>query len=106
MTRLPRKATLFVACVIATAAALLAARLINQSGYWFVWVAVVPIYATYRTYTVFVRRMTAERQEVQRISDLHLATIEALVLAIEAKDYTAPTHIRRLPTYAAALARL
>ena len=39
------------------------------------------------------------------MSDLHLATIEALALAIDAKDQTAHTHIRRAQSYAASLAR-
>jgi diguanylate cyclase (GGDEF)-like protein/putative nucleotidyltransferase with HDIG domain len=36
---------------------------------------------------------------------LHLATMEALALAIEAKDHTAHTHIRRVQVYATGLAR-
>ena len=39
------------------------------------------------------------------VSDLHLATIEALALAIDAKDQTAQSHIRRVQVYAAGLAR-
>ena len=38
-------------------------------------------------------------------SRLHLATIEALALAIDAKDQTAPNHIRRVQAYAVGLAR-
>jgi diguanylate cyclase (GGDEF)-like protein/putative nucleotidyltransferase with HDIG domain len=38
------------------------------------------------------------------VSDLHLATIEALALAIDAKDQTAQSHIRRVQVYAAGLA--
>ena len=41
----------------------------------------------------------------QQVSDLHLATIEALALAIDAKDQTAQSHIRRVQVYAAGLAR-
>jgi diguanylate cyclase (GGDEF)-like protein/putative nucleotidyltransferase with HDIG domain len=39
------------------------------------------------------------------MADLHLATIEALALAIDAKDQTSQSHIRRVQLYAAALAR-
>ena len=39
------------------------------------------------------------------MSDLHLATIEALALAIDAKDQTAQSHIRRVQVYAAGIAR-
>src|SRR5687768_9657535 len=39
------------------------------------------------------------------MSELHLATIEALALAIDAKDQTAHNHIGRVQIYATALAR-
>src|SRR5688572_28721196 len=39
------------------------------------------------------------------MSELHLATIEALALAIDAKDQTAHNHIGRIQIYATALAR-
>jgi diguanylate cyclase (GGDEF)-like protein len=39
-----------------------------------------------------------------RLSGLHLATIEALALAIDAKDRTSGSHIRRVQTFARALA--
>ena len=41
----------------------------------------------------------------RQLSDLHLATIEALALAIDAKDKTTASHIRRVQRYAGALAR-
>ena len=39
------------------------------------------------------------------MADLHLATIEALALAIDAKDQTSQSHIRRVQLYAASVAR-
>ena len=42
---------------------------------------------------------------MQQVSNLHLSTIEALALAIDAKDQTAQSHIRRVQVYAAGLAR-
>ena len=39
------------------------------------------------------------------MADLHLATIEALALAIDAKDQTSQFHIRRVQLYAASVAR-
>jgi diguanylate cyclase (GGDEF)-like protein len=41
----------------------------------------------------------------RRLSDLHFSTIEALALAIDAKDKTSASHIRRVQYYAEALAR-
>src|SRR5438034_5326291 len=50
-------------------------------------------------------RIQDQQRHVQQVSDLHLATIEALALAIDAKDQTAQSHIRRVQVYAAGLAR-
>ena len=59
----------------------------------------------YRTYKVYLGRIQDQQRHVQQVSDLHLATIEALALAIDAKDQTAQSHIRRVQVYAAGLAR-
>ncbi len=64
-----------------------------------------PIYLTYHTYKVYLGRVEDERRHTQEMADLHLATIEALALAIDAKDQTSQLHIRRVQLYAAALAR-
>jgi diguanylate cyclase (GGDEF)-like protein/putative nucleotidyltransferase with HDIG domain len=74
------------------------------------WVALLPllgapIYLTYYTYKVYLGRVEDERRHTQEMADLHLATIEALALAIDAKDQTSQLHIRRVQLYAAALAR-
>ena len=42
--------------------------------------------STYRTYKVYMGRVEDEQRHVQQTSDLHLATIEALARAIDAKD--------------------
>jgi diguanylate cyclase (GGDEF)-like protein len=49
---------------------------------------------------LLIGQVTRER----RLSSLHLKTIEALALAIDAKDKTASSHIRRVQWYARALA--
>ena len=46
-------------------------------------------------------RIQDQQRHVRQVSDLHLATIEALALAIDAKDQTAQSHIRRVQVYAA-----
>jgi diguanylate cyclase (GGDEF)-like protein/putative nucleotidyltransferase with HDIG domain len=49
-------------------------------------------------------RLDAERERTRLMSALHLSTMEALALAIEAKDHTAHNHIRRVQIYATGLA--
>ena len=46
-----------------------------------------------------------ERRRAQQMGELHLATIEALALAIDAKDQTTHNHIGRVEAYASAMAR-
>ena len=81
------------------------ATLITRTGYWFAPLAFAPIYLTYRTYKVYMGRIEDEQRHVQQTSDLHLATIEALARAIDAKDQNTQTHIRRVQLYAAGMAK-
>jgi diguanylate cyclase (GGDEF)-like protein/putative nucleotidyltransferase with HDIG domain len=59
----------------------------------------------YRAYRSFRQRLEHERRQAQQMSELHLATIEALALAIDAKEQTTHNHIRQVQIYATALAR-
>src|SRR5579871_1586916 len=81
------------------------AMTLQHWGYWFAALAAAPPYLIYRTYKVYMGRIQDQQRHVQQVSDLHLATIEALALAIDAKDQTAQTHIRRVQVYAAGIAR-
>ena len=83
----------------------LAAWFVGQAGYWVAPLTFAPLYLTYRTYKVYMGRIEDEQRHVQQTSDLHLATIEALARAIDAKDQTTQMHIRRVQVYAAGLAR-
>src|SRR5437899_11875308 len=86
-------------------AAAVAAAVIERGGYWMALLTAAPVYLIYRTYKVYLGRIQDQQRHVQQVSDLHLATIEALALAIDAKDQTAQSHIRRVQVYAAGLAR-
>ncbi len=86
-------------------AAAAAAWVIQRGGYWTAALTSMPVYLLYRTYKVYLGRVQDEQRHVREVSDLHLATIEALALAIDAKDQTAQSHIRRVQVYAAGLAR-
>ncbi len=65
----------------------------------------VPLYVTYRSYREFIGRIEEERAQVRQLSDVQLATIEALALAIEVKDQTSQSQIQRFQVYAEGLAR-
>jgi diguanylate cyclase (GGDEF)-like protein/putative nucleotidyltransferase with HDIG domain len=80
----------------------------NQLPYWpIASLLLVPVvlYLGLRAYFLLLARFDHERRNVKQISELHLATIEALARAIDAKDGTAENHIRRVQIYATAVAR-
>ena len=90
---------------VGAAAAGAVVALLSISSQWLIPLGLAPLYLTYRSYKVYLGRIEDEQRHVREAADLHLATIEALALAIDAKDQTSQLHIRRVQLYAAALAR-
>jgi diguanylate cyclase (GGDEF)-like protein/putative nucleotidyltransferase with HDIG domain len=64
-----------------------------------------PIYLMYRSYRLYLGKLETEKKHAEQVSNLHLRTIEALALAIEAKDQTTGEHLQRVRIYAMAVAR-
>jgi diguanylate cyclase (GGDEF)-like protein/putative nucleotidyltransferase with HDIG domain len=58
------------------------------------------LYLIYRSYRLYLHRLEDEKKHVEEVSSLHLRTIEALALAIEAKDHTTHGHLQRVQVYA------
>jgi len=58
------------------------------------------IFLIFRSYQLYLARLEDERRHVESIAGLHMRTIEALALAIEAKDHTTHEHLRRVRVYA------
>jgi diguanylate cyclase (GGDEF)-like protein/putative nucleotidyltransferase with HDIG domain len=88
---------------VGAGAAALAAWVVENIGLWVAPLTFAPVYLTYHTYKVYMGRLEAQRH-VQETSDLHLATIEALAGAIDAKDQMTNAHILRVQYYATRLA--
>ncbi|MGA7398473.1 MAG: hypothetical protein WBW38_00530, partial [Candidatus Sulfotelmatobacter sp.] len=55
-----------------------------------------PIYLMYRSYRLYLGKLETEKKHAEQVSNLHLRTIEALALAIEAKDQTTGEHLQRV----------
>ena len=78
---------------------------------WAALLAAVPLYVTSRAYHLYVGRLTEQQRHLQEVSDLHLASVEALARAIDARDQTIEhvrggiNHVRRVQAWATALAR-
>ena len=74
---------------------------------YFGWEAVVltipVIYFVYRSYALHLGRLQEAKQHTQEIGDLHWRAIEALALAIDAKDETTHNHLLRVKIYATAI---
>jgi putative nucleotidyltransferase with HDIG domain len=64
-----------------------------------------PIYLMYRSYRLYLGKLETEKRHAEQVSSLHLRTIEALALAIEAKDETTGEHLHRVRVYAMELAK-
>jgi len=57
------------------------------------------LFFIHRFYRMYLGRLEDEKKHVEEVANLHLRTIEALALAIEAKDQTTHEHLRRVRTY-------
>ena len=87
--------------------------IVNRAAGWETSLLVLPlIYWVYRSYRLYLGRLEAEKERVEvekrhveQIASLNMRTIEALALAIEAKDHTTHTHLQRVRTYAVAVAQ-
>ncbi len=87
--------------------------IINRTAGWQTSLLVLPlIYWVYRSYRLYLGRLEAEKdrvevekRHVEEIASLNMRTIEALALAIEAKDHTTHTHLQRVRTYAIEVAK-
>lgn len=89
----------------AVAAALIHNALVNY-GFLHVLLAALVIGATYATYKVYFERVNEKTRETAEMSRLHLATVEALATAIDAKDQTTHCHVRRVQIYAGGMGKL
>jgi diguanylate cyclase (GGDEF)-like protein/putative nucleotidyltransferase with HDIG domain len=82
------------------------AHLINQKAGWETSLLAFPaVYWIYRSYRLYLERLEHEKSHVEEMAALHLRTIEALALAIEAKDHTTHEHLRRVRVYAVEVAK-
>jgi HD-GYP domain-containing protein (c-di-GMP phosphodiesterase class II) len=91
--------------VVGAGAAAVGAALYETPNAGLIPLVLIPLYLIHRTYGLYFDRVDTEEGRVREMSDLHLATVEALALAIDAKDQTATSHIRRVQTYAAGIAQ-
>jgi diguanylate cyclase (GGDEF)-like protein/putative nucleotidyltransferase with HDIG domain len=79
---------------------------LNRSFNWETSLLLVPaVYVIYRSYRLYLGKLEDEKRHVEEMASLHLRTIEALALAIEAKDHTTHEHLQRVRVYAIEVAK-
>ncbi|PYX54646.1 MAG: hypothetical protein DMG76_21060 [Acidobacteria bacterium] len=78
----------------------------NHTFNWETSLLLVPVvYLIYRSYRLYLGKLEDEKRHVEEMANLHLRTIEALALAIEAKDQTTHDHLQRVRVYAIEVAK-
>lgn len=79
---------------------------LNQRIGWQTSLLALPaMFVIYRSYRLYLTKLENEKRHVEDMAGLHLRTIEALALAIEAKDQTTHDHLQRVRIYAIELAK-
>jgi diguanylate cyclase (GGDEF)-like protein/putative nucleotidyltransferase with HDIG domain len=74
---------------------------------WQLSLLVLPVvYLITRSYQLHIGRVDDGTRHAEELADLHLRTIEALALAIEAKDATTADHLERVQTYAIEIGKI
>ncbi|PYX42212.1 MAG: hypothetical protein DMG81_02035, partial [Acidobacteria bacterium] len=79
---------------------------LNKIVEWQTSLLILPaVYLIYRSYRLYLAKLEDEKGHVEEMANLHMRTIEALALAIEAKDHTTHDHLQRVRVYAIEVAK-
>jgi diguanylate cyclase (GGDEF)-like protein/putative nucleotidyltransferase with HDIG domain len=77
----------------------------RRFGWQTVFLGLPVVYIIFRSYRLYLGKLESEKRHAEQIAALHLRTIEALALAIEAKDDTTHEHLQRVQVYAVELGK-
>jgi putative nucleotidyltransferase with HDIG domain len=81
------------------------ATYVNHSLDWTFLLVIPAVYTIYRSYRLVVEGLEHQKRHAEDMASLHLRTIEALALAIEAKDHGTHDHLQRVRVYALEIAK-
>ncbi|HEU4386817.1 MAG TPA: HD domain-containing phosphohydrolase, partial [Blastocatellia bacterium] len=74
---------------------------------FYAFIVAVPVLAiSYMTYRIYQDKVESASHHAEQMAEVHLRTMEALALAIDAKDDVSQDHVKRVQIYSAGLARL
>jgi diguanylate cyclase (GGDEF)-like protein/putative nucleotidyltransferase with HDIG domain len=77
-----------------------------KTGWQATLLALPAMFVIYRSYRLYLSKLENEKRHVADVAALHLRTIEALALAIEAKDQNTHDHLERVRIYAVEIAKV
>ncbi|MEO6656527.1 MAG: diguanylate cyclase [Pyrinomonadaceae bacterium] len=80
--------------------------LLFEFGNGFGFVVVPSLVVAILAYRMHVSRLAQKTKEISEASRVHLATVEALATAIDARDQVGVGHVRRIQIYAVGMGRL
>ena len=91
--------------IVGAVLAAVASSISSRFG-WATSMLLIPmVYTVYRSYTAQMTRVKEREQHLKETESLHLRTIEALAMAIEAKDRNTHDHLFRVRTYVSAIGK-
>lgn len=93
-------------CVLGFILAIVAYFSFVGFGLSFGWVVLFGSVAAHLAYQIHVRRFTQKTKEISEASRIHLATVEALATAIDARDQVGVGHVRRTQIYAVGIGEI
>ena len=93
-------------CVLGVILTLTAHFTFVEFGLSFGWVVLLGSIAAHLAYQIHVRRFTQKTKEISEASRIHLATVEALATAIDARDQVGVGHVRRTQIYAVGIGEI
>ncbi len=80
---------------------------VSQKAGWQPTLLALPaMFVIYRSYRLYLSKLENEKRHVADVAALHLRTIEALALAIEAKDQSTHDHLERVRIYAVEVGKI
>lgn len=89
-----------------TSAALIMYFCVQRFG-WATVIAAVPVLAIiYFSYVQYNQKVEEKIRQIEQMNELHLSTVQALAMAIDAKDSTTADHVQRVKIYGRGLAQL
>jgi hypothetical protein len=95
----------WVAFIVGMIIAVAVSKVITVCGFTSLLITLPVMALTYITYKTYLGKVEASRHRIDKLTRLHLATIESLTLAIDAKDPLTRGHIQRVRRLAEGLAR-